>query len=257
MNTEELNKKLKFATAKCIAATKEGGVEYSNKKYLPVKTRMEIMREVFGLELGVTTVVNMVASWGQPAALASAAITVGDLVIASGHGMVMDTGATAPVEKAETIAIGRALACLGLIGEEYASANEMERVAPVKVTTDGNEGSDGRARSVQAEKAAQVDDLREKYEGNMGPKEREFREAVEHHFPPGVNRYSYKMPANNAPEEVDLVYREIDRIEDVEELRAYYDALRNDDFSSWVDPQDWSEIKASFKARDSQLNGGK
>jgi hypothetical protein len=53
-----------------------------------------------------------------------------DRIVATGFSEEFRTASkinrTSAVENAETSAIGRALACLGLAGEEYASANEVE-----------------------------------------------------------------------------------------------------------------------------------
>ena len=235
----------KQAVAETLKRAIEEGLDYGNRKYLPVKDRLEIFRRYFGLEYGISTDIRFeLLGDGRTVIVAGAQIGRGGEVFAAGHGMVYigvdEISSSAPVEAAETFAIGRALACFGLIGSEYASANEMDRVkAPAKLTTGGNT-------------AGPLDDLRDKYAG-MPNKEAEFRKAVDEHFPPSIGQYKFLFPSNNSPQEIDIVFREIDRIEDANELGAYYDELSKDDFRQWVAIEDWNEIKASFKSRDSQL----
>ena len=211
----------------------ERGYEKNGKKHLPVKERLDIFREVFGLDYGIDTTVAI----HGPCILANAKIASGPMVIASGSSMVYDgQGGIAPAEFAETKAIGRALACLGLHGGEYASADEMVSVP---------------------DKPAPVDKMSETKEDkyrDMPPKERQFREAVDEAFPPSVNKYSFFIPMNNSPEELDQVFSEIDRINSRDELSAYFDAL--EETMQWLRPKDVAEVKASFQTRSKQLMKG-
>ena len=179
----------------------ERGYEKNGRKHLPVKDRIDIFREVFGLDYGIDTTVSIQG----PCVIATAKIgcPTNGMVLASGSSMVYDgEGGLAPAEVAETKAIGRALACLGLHGGEYASADEMVSVP---------------------DKSAPVDKMSETKEDkyrDMPPKERQFREAVDEAFPPSVNKYSFFIPMNNSPDELDQVFSEIDRIGSRDELSS-------------------------------------
>jgi hypothetical protein len=102
------------------------------KLYSMVKDRIEVFRQEFGSEYGIETVVDYDAGFADGAAvIASARIMDTDnRIIASGWAVefVGSSNITdaSPVEVAETSAIGRALACFGLHGGEYASLNEVE-----------------------------------------------------------------------------------------------------------------------------------
>jgi hypothetical protein len=110
-----------------VAVPMKGG-----KTYVMVKDRIEIFRREFGDSFGIDTKLDYSDGFDQGAAVvAHAHITDREgFVIASGWAVefVGSTKLTdaSPVEVAETSAIGRALACFGLLGGEYASLNEME-----------------------------------------------------------------------------------------------------------------------------------
>jgi len=100
------------------------------KLYTQVVHRMEAFRKQHGTEFGVDT--SILVNDGQKVVV-KAIITDKDSRIVGagmaeeirGQGLVNTTSA---LENAETSAIGRALASLGLAGGEYASANEMDAV---------------------------------------------------------------------------------------------------------------------------------
>lgn len=102
------------------------------KSYVMVKDRIEVFRQEFGSEYGIETVVDYDAGFADGAAvIASARIMDADNRIIATGWAVEFVGSTqitdaSPVEVAETSAIGRALACFGLHGGEYASLNEIE-----------------------------------------------------------------------------------------------------------------------------------
>ena len=100
----------------------------SGNKYLQVSKRMEIFREIFGLDYGIET--NILVNDGKTVVV-QAKIYLNDKLLGSGlaeeirgKGFVNETSA---VENCETSAIGRALASLGIHGGEYASINEIEK----------------------------------------------------------------------------------------------------------------------------------
>jgi hypothetical protein len=110
-----------------VAVPMKGG-----KHYTMVKDRVEIFRREFGDDYGINTKVDYQWGFDQGAPVVANAVIAdrGGRVVASGWAVeyVGSTKLTdaSPVEVAETSAIGRALACFGLHGGEYASLNEVE-----------------------------------------------------------------------------------------------------------------------------------
>ena len=107
-----------------------GVKQKGGKLYTQVVHRMEAFRKQHGTDFGVDT--SILVNDGQKVVV-KAIITDKDSRIVGagmaeeirGKGLVNTTSA---LENAETSAIGRALASLGLAGGEYASANEMDAV---------------------------------------------------------------------------------------------------------------------------------
>ena len=112
-----------------------GVKQKGGKLYTQVVHRMEAFRRIHGTDFGVDT--QILVNDGK-LVVVKAIITDKDSKIIGagmaeeirGQGMVNTTSA---LENAETSAIGRALASLGLAGGEYASANELDAV--VRKTT--------------------------------------------------------------------------------------------------------------------------
>ena len=107
---------------------KFGVAQRGGKKYLEVKHRVALFRESYGVGYGIETCIE----YADDKYVRVRAVITDKLtrVIASGlaeevrgTGMVNKGSA---LENCETSAIGRALACLGLAGSEYASLNELE-----------------------------------------------------------------------------------------------------------------------------------
>lgn len=103
-----------------------------NKKYLEVAKRVEIFRKHYGTDVSITTeIVHLGMTRGEPVVIR--AVVAKDLMpIATGTAWEVvgdgNVNRASALENAETSAIGRALACLGLHGGEFASLNEMERI---------------------------------------------------------------------------------------------------------------------------------
>ena len=205
------------------------GLDYDGRKYLPVKERLTIFRETFGLEYGIDT--NVYINEGFVMACAKIT-TIEGVVIASGNAAVDMSRMDAPIESCETFAIGRALACLGLHGGEYASSQEMERVKPLdKKTVVAHGNNDG-----------------------LSPDARQFKKDVEDAFPV-VGGVDFFIPEDGSRESMEAVYEQIDKIESLDDLGAYFTLLQHE--MEWMDPEDASEIKATIKARRDQLKGKK
>lgn len=122
------NDKLKNAITRAEEMLPTHGVQVKGgKSYLMVVHRLTILREEFGLDLGIET---KVIHQDDKRCIVQALITDADCrVYGSGlaeewrdHGNINSTSA---MENAESSAIGRALASIGLHGGEYPSADEM------------------------------------------------------------------------------------------------------------------------------------
>jgi len=107
-----------------------GITQRGGKKYTQVVHRMEAFRRTFGLELGVDT--EIAVDDGQRVVVKARITDVEGKTIGSGYAEEIrgqgHVNQTSALENAETSAIGRALASIGLAGGEYASANEMDGV---------------------------------------------------------------------------------------------------------------------------------
>ena len=125
-------------TAMAEASKTEGINVRGGKEYLEVKKRVAIFRKHFGTCLGIETdilVANDKIVRVKAIVRDKAAMIVGSGIAEElrGDGTVNKTSA---VENAETSAIGRALASIGLHGSEYASANEMDAVVRKEAVID-------------------------------------------------------------------------------------------------------------------------
>lgn len=103
------------------------------KKYLMVVDRVDALRRNFSDYYSVETEILKYATVeGEPVVLKATVKDPTGRVIATGHAEEIrsDRGvnATSAIENAETSAIGRALASLGLHGGEYASSDELDGV---------------------------------------------------------------------------------------------------------------------------------
>ncbi len=107
-----------------------GVTQRGGKKYTEVFVRVEAFRQAFGTDLGVDTQIlvdDVKRVVVKATILSKEGLTVGSGLAEEirGQGNVNKTSA---LENAETSAIGRALASLGLHGGSYASANEIAAV---------------------------------------------------------------------------------------------------------------------------------
>ena len=116
--------------AETNAANQSDGMDFRGRKYLTVAARVEIARRNFGGRIGITTEpVQIGTVKGEPIVFKATITNDSGFVLATGHSWevigVGHVNATSALENAETSAIGRALAALGIHGGEYASANEL------------------------------------------------------------------------------------------------------------------------------------
>jgi len=105
-----------------------GVTQRGGKKYTEVFVRVEAFRKAFGTDLGIDT--NIIVDDGQRVVVQAKVIDKTGAVIGSGLAEEIrgssNVNRTSPLENAETSAIGRALASLGLHGGSYASSFEID-----------------------------------------------------------------------------------------------------------------------------------
>ena len=100
------------------------------KMYLQVVHRVEAFRRTLGAEFGIDT--QIIVDDGHRVVVKAVVTNKDGITVGSGMAEEIrgqgHVNTTSALENAETSAIGRALASLGLSGGEYASANEMDAV---------------------------------------------------------------------------------------------------------------------------------
>ena len=122
---------LKEAMAKVAELNKSHGIKQrGGKMYTQVVHRMEAFRQVFGTAFGVDT--TILVDDGNKVVIKAIITNANGMVVGSGMAEEIrgqgHVNTTSALENAETSAIGRALASMGLAGGEYASSNEMDAV---------------------------------------------------------------------------------------------------------------------------------
>lgn len=238
------NAKFEAAIAAMNTQRERSGVAIEGRLYSRVKDRVELFRKEWGDEYGIDTSVDVSQGFSQGAPIvAQAKILKNNQVMASGWAVEFvgtnDYTMTSPVEVAETSAIGRALACFGLHGGEYASSNEItaknhpdgEWRVDLKVNEPGN-GPDPR-KQVQQEPE-------------------QFRQS-NFYMPPESNG-GYQQPEQYQGPILD----QIDRINSRDELGRYWHTLKpymqmlkvNSAFEDLA-----AEIKASFATANAEMEG--
>jgi len=100
------------------------------KMYLQVVHRVEAFRRTLGAEFGIDT--QIIVDDGHRVVVKAVVTNKDGITVGSGMAEEIrgqgHVNTTSALENAETSAIGRALASLGLSGGEHASANEMDAV---------------------------------------------------------------------------------------------------------------------------------
>ena len=153
-------------------ATEDHGVTVQRgKKYSQVNTRVELFRRHLP-DWGIQTeIVQFGAVNGEPVVMRATITNPDGAVVGCGHAFEIvgagNVNKTAALENAETSAIGRALASIGLAGGEYASLNEIdgaERKADPPAIPDANRAKQVTDDNVDLESAVDLDDLKARYE---------------------------------------------------------------------------------------------
>lgn len=103
---------------------KEKGVNVKGGgKYTKVSHRVEAFRRTFGLSMGIETKANFIG----PGVCIKAEVKDSEgQIVGSGMAYADNLSKDKGLEKTETTAIGRALASIGLGGDEYATQDEIE-----------------------------------------------------------------------------------------------------------------------------------
>ena len=105
-----------------------GVTQRGGKKYTEVFVRVEAFRKAFGTKLGIAT--ERLEDDGTKVVVHAKVINENGMVVGSGLAEEIrgssNVNRTSPLENAETSAIGRALASLGLHGGSYASSFEID-----------------------------------------------------------------------------------------------------------------------------------
>ena len=105
-----------------------GVTQRGGKKYTEVFVRVEAFRKAFGTKLGIVT--ERLEDDGTKVVVHAKVINENGMVVGSGLAEEIrgssNVNRTSPLENAETSAIGRALASLGLHGGSYASSFEID-----------------------------------------------------------------------------------------------------------------------------------
>lgn len=109
-----------------MSTTKQGVVNIKGKEYKTVALRVQEFREQYKGYCLTTEVIQLDP---EQCVIKASVLSDTDRVVATGLAQefrkASQINGTSYVENCETSAIGRALACLGLGGTEFASANEV------------------------------------------------------------------------------------------------------------------------------------
>ena len=103
----------------------KGTVNLKGKTYTSVATRVQVFRKHFGTSVGIQTKPHYPAAGGVMMLTEIVEKETG-FVLATGEAYTHTVSKEKGIEKLASVAVGRALACLGLSGGEYASDNEIE-----------------------------------------------------------------------------------------------------------------------------------
>jgi hypothetical protein len=108
---------------------KEGVVKIGNKEYHTVAKRVNDFRKDKKFE-GWAIITDCKVMDEMKVIMLATILDANDRVVATGHAEEFRASSkvnrTSALENAETSAIGRALACIGIGGTEFASANEVQ-----------------------------------------------------------------------------------------------------------------------------------
>lgn len=160
--------------------SKQGIVNIRGKEYKTVALRVQEFREQYKEFALITEVVQLDQ---EQCVIKASVLTDTDRVVATGLAQefrkASQINGTSYVENCETSAIGRALACLGLGGQEFASANEVlnaihqQNNPPVENITD-DDVEVAKGQLVLAKEAGELKERFFKFSPQMQERLREF-----------------------------------------------------------------------------------
>ncbi len=144
-----------------------GKVKIHNKEYLTVALRVKTFREETEKKGENWCVATEIVSRDDEVVVMKASIYDGAGVLkATGHSEEKRASSqinkTSALENAETSAIGRALAALGYVGTEFASADEVANaIGQQKAFPTAHKPSDGAMESLDVDQQTQANDVAE------------------------------------------------------------------------------------------------
>lgn len=160
--------------------SKQGIVNIRGKEYKTVALRVQEFREQYKEFALLTEVVQLDQ---EQCVIKASILTDTDRVVATGLAQefrkASQINGTSYVENCETSAIGRALACLGLGGQEFASANEVlnaihqQNNPPVENITD-DDVEVAKGQLILAKEAGELKERFFKFSPQMQERLREF-----------------------------------------------------------------------------------
>lgn len=200
--------------------SKTGVVRIHNKDYKTVVLRVNEFREQCPVASGWgidTKIVELTDKW---ACVRATIVDPAGKLVGSGHGVEFWDGAankinkTSALENAETSAIGRALASIGLGGEEYASADEVINAIKTQKTMEEPVKEEPKEIEVTSEIINGRDLVKENYK--ILAKYLGEDEAIKWHKALMNNYFSGKMRDDLDTEELEkLAYLQNERIKTV------------------------------------------
>ena len=232
--------KFKQAIAQLNELREERGIDINGKLYSKVIDRIEMFRSTFGADYGIDTKVDYSSGFNNGAVVVVTA-KIGDvktgITVASGTAMCYvgsdQVTSTSPIEATETAAIGRALACFGLAGGEFASANEMEGIQDKE-----------RAVARRPNNGTNVPAEREE-EGRMP----DLSPTFGHYLPP-------KGLDLDLATETGKIADAVVHVKTLDDLNRYWTEIRDfRDYLSEVEPELNAALKAAFAVRKKNFTG--
>ncbi len=137
-----------------------GVTQRGGKKYTEVFVRVEAFRKAFGTDHGINTEILM--DDGKRVVIKAAITNSAGMIVGSGMAEEIrgqgNVNKTSALENAETSAIGRALASIGLHGGTYASLNEIDAV-PRKAAAQKQQAQSTQPQSTQPPPAPPAGDM--------------------------------------------------------------------------------------------------
>jgi len=156
MSVHDQSKKHKECMEGVTRLLVDNAIDLKGKQYLQVVHRVNLFRQNYGLAYSIDT--EILVDDGTRVLMVAYIKDNDGRVVGKGHAEeIRNAGPvnrTSAIENCETSAIGRALANIGLAGNEYASAFEMENI-PNKEKAKASQDLDSHTKH-EAEKAKQA-----------------------------------------------------------------------------------------------------